>query len=241
MSTPLLILAGGLATRLKGLAKDTPKYLQPIDEKNVFADIHLRWAAHHGFKRVFLSVGHLGELIEKHCGNGAKYGLELSYLFDGEKPLGTGGAVRGALKFPFESLAITYGDTLLSVPVSDFLAAFENSKLEGAMTVYRNKVPGHVCNADLRAAGTLVTYDKKSPQSDWAYIDYGFLALKRSAIEQASDETPFDLALPLSRLSRRDQLRGFEIKERFWEIGSPEALDEFRQTFRDDSKRLYDN
>jgi NDP-sugar pyrophosphorylase family protein len=237
---PLLILAGGLATRLKGLAKDTPKYLQPIDEKKVFADIHLRWAAHHGFKRVFLSVGHMGEKIEAYCGSGSKYGLELSYLFDGDKPLGTGGAVRGALKYSFDAVAITYGDTLLSVPVAEFLATFESSGLDGAMSVYRNKVPGHTCNADLRA-GNLVTYDKKSPAPDWAYIDYGFLALKRSAIDAASDPLPFDLAAPLSRLSRADQIQGFEVKERFWEIGSPEALEEFRTTFRDDIAKLYDN
>lgn len=259
MNLPLLILAGGMATRLKDLAKDTPKYLQPIDDETVFADIHLKWAAHHGFKRVFLSVGHLGEKIQAHCGSGAKYGLEISYLFDGDKPLGTGGAVQMALKFPFDALAITYGDTLLRVPVREFLHSFfgnepghstaqaagqsdgqggsVSSVICGAMTVYRNQVPGHVCNADLR--GSLVTYDKKNPQTNWAYIDYGFLVLKRSAITNFNETAPFDLAGPLTRLSRAEQIMGFEIKERFWEIGSPEALAEFRRTFRDDFKSLY--
>ena len=91
MNVPLLILAGGKATRLQGLAKDTPKYLQPITANRCFADYHLEWARRQDFSKVILSVGHFGEKVEAYCGNGSKYGLEISYLYDGTTPLGTGG------------------------------------------------------------------------------------------------------------------------------------------------------
>lgn len=235
--TPLLILAGGLATRLQGLAKDTPKYLQPIEDGIVFADVHLDWAARQGFRRIFLSIGHLGEKIESHCGTGRRFGLEIAYLYDGPRQIGTGGAVKKALAHGFENLAITYGDTLLAVPVTEFLSRFVESGLSGAMTVYLNRVPGHACNAEL--SGTRVTYDKRNPQSGWRYIDYGFLALRRRAIEKFPEDQSFDLAIPLGDLSKQGELLGFEINERFWEIGSPDALEDFRRVFQSDLKRLY--
>ncbi len=236
--TPLLILAGGKATRLKHLAQDTPKYLQPITADACFADLHLAWAFRQGFRRVILSVGHLGEKIEAHCGDGARHGLNISYLSDGETPVGTGGAVRAALRFPFDSLAITYGDTYLRFSVAEFLKRFDLSGLDGAMTVYRNQVHGHRCNADLD--GERLTYNKSAPDPTWAYIDYGFLALKRRAIEAFPAVTPLDLAVPLSSLSLANQLLGFSVEHRFWEIGSPEALAEFRRAFEDDIRGAFD-
>src|SRR4051812_21605901 len=89
---PLLILAGGKATRLKHLSQNTPKYLMPVGDR-CFADIHLEWAAQQGFKDILLSLGHLSEQIQAHCGNGEKYGLTIKYLLDGDTPLGTGGAL----------------------------------------------------------------------------------------------------------------------------------------------------
>lgn len=236
---PLLILAGGKATRLKHLAFDRPKYLQPVTESMVFADVHLKWVASHGFKRVVLGIGHLGEQIRQYCGNGARWNLEISYIDDGQSPLGTGGAVRAALDpkldLPFDILAVTYGDTVLSVDVPLFLRRFAEAPwAQAAMTLFKNTVPGHTCNATL--VGDKALYDKKSPLPEWSYIDYGFLALRRKAIEAfpPEQEAPFDLAEPLTELAQAGQVLGVPVSTRFWEIGSPEALSEFQAAFRSD-------
>ena len=159
--------------------------------------------------------------------------MEISYLFDGTTPLGTGGAVQAALKFPFDALAVTYGDTMLQVPVPVFLEQFVKSGLEGAMTVFKNTLQGHQTNACFRpnSRDNTIIYDKMKPEPSWEYIDYGFLVLKRCAIEGFTEAAPFDLALPLTRLSRAGQVLGFPVAQRFWEIGSPEALEEFRRGF----------
>ncbi len=227
MMPPVLILAGGKATRMKAMAAQTPKYLMPVNAHQTFADIHLDWHSKHGFRRVFLSIGHLGEQIKNYCGDGEKWGLDIKYVEDGEHPLGTGGAVRKALQYEFDELCITYGDTLLNFSIPDFLDQFRKFNCLGALTIYENKVPGHICNADFDSPW--VIYDKLKPQSDWKYLDYGFMILKRSLIEGFSKQTPLDLAQPLSESSRQKKLLGFVARERFWEIGSPEALSEFQQ------------
>src|SRR5215471_4661761 len=98
--TPLLILAGGRATRLGDLSDDRPKFLVPIASGLLFADFQLRWARRQGFREVRLSVGYRGEQIEAYCGDGARFGLALSYAFDGPISLGTGGAVKRAFPIP---------------------------------------------------------------------------------------------------------------------------------------------
>ncbi len=224
---PILILAGGRATRLKGLASDTPKYLMSVSPAETFADVHLAWLKSIGFQKVLLSIGYLGEKIRNYCGDGKKWGLQIQYIEDGSTLVGTGGAVRKALKFQFNDLCVTYGDTLLNFSLTDFLENYAATSALGSMTIFKNELPGHICNIDLKKSW--ITYDKFNPQPDWEYIDYGFMILKRSLIEFFPQEIPMDLALPLSEAASRKKILGFPVKERFWEIGSPEALAEFQK------------
>ena len=229
---PLLILAGGKATRLRHLAANTAKYLMPISENKTFADLHLKWAKDQGFDRVILSLGYLAEQVQNYCGDGSNFGLKISYISDGDKPAGTGGAVRLALKENFNILAVTYGDTILSLNAKNLTKSFSRAKnSEALMTIYENKVPGHVCNCDFD--GQYVKYDKSSPMPEWRYIDYGFMLLKRTLLENFSTQLPLDLANPLSDFSYKRKVIGSLISERFWEIGSPEALTEFKKHFGD--------
>jgi MurNAc alpha-1-phosphate uridylyltransferase len=223
---PILVLAGGRATRLKNLAAETPKYLMPVAPAQTFADVHLHWLSSLGFQKVYLSIGHLGDQIRNFCGHGHKWNLQIQYIEDGATPAGTGGAVRKALQHPFEDLCVTYGDTLLNFSFAQFLDQYRKSQALGSMTVFENQVPGHVCNINLESPW--VIYDKQKPQPEWKYIDYGFMVLKRSFIESFPPQVPLDLAVPLSEASYQKKILGFPVKDRFWEIGSPEALAQFQ-------------
>ena len=226
-TVPLLILAGGRATRLGVLSQDLPKYLMPVGSQQIFADQHLTWVRDQGFKEVFLSIGYLGPMIRDYCGSGERWNLQIKYIEDGPHPLGTGGAVRASLTHSYENLCITYGDTLLSFDVANFIANFLKSSYQASVCIYENKVPGHICNVNWRPP--LLTYDKAHPNSSWKYIDYGFLIMRRTFIESFPTKAPLDLALPLSESSYQDQISAFLATERFWEIGDPEALEEFKK------------
>ena len=228
---PLLILAGGRATRLKHLSAETAKYLQPITAQKRFADFHLEWVARNGFKRVLLSIGYLGDQVRQYCGNGENFGLQIDYIDDGPTPLGTGGATVKTLSHPFESLAVTYGDTILDFDCAQFFASFQKSGLNAGMTLLKDPV-GHPCNAKLE--GLFAIYDKFRANPNQTYVDYGFLLLSRRAILSFPKDKSFDLAEPLGKLSAEKQLFGFQVYEHFLEIGTPEALQKFREAFSGD-------
>jgi len=223
---PLLVLAGGRATRLGALSNDTPKFLMPVGEGRCFADVQLEWARSQGLRRVILGVGYRGEDIRTYVGEGRRYGLEVHYAFDGPEPLGTGGAVKRALPHPPELAIVTYGDTILDLDVAAAVGAIgDHSAL---MTVIETPA-AHRPNATF-VDGQL-RYDKQHASADWQWMDYGLLVLRDRFLRQLPDTIPLDLAQPLHECSARDELAAFRVHRPFFEINTPEALQAFRSRF----------
>src|SRR4051812_31185011 len=92
---PVALLAGGLATRLRPITERIPKALVDVAGKP-FIDHQLALLHGAGIRKVVLCLGHLGEQVQAHCGDGSRYGMQLRYSFDGEKLMGTGGALARA-------------------------------------------------------------------------------------------------------------------------------------------------
>src|SRR5215216_612376 len=95
-ATPVAILAGGLATRLRPITEKIPKSLVPVAGRPFLAH-QLDLLRSRGIRRAVLCVGHLGEMIQRDFGDGSAHGVALGYSFDGPKLLGTGGAIQQAL------------------------------------------------------------------------------------------------------------------------------------------------
>ena len=91
----VVILAGGLATRMRPETDDTPKSLLPVNGRP-FVDWQLDRLAASGVRSVVMCVGHLGEQIETHVKRSLERGLTVGYSYDGEQLSGTGGALRRA-------------------------------------------------------------------------------------------------------------------------------------------------
>src|SRR5947209_10631104 len=106
---PVAVLAGGLATRLGPLARATPKCLLEVADRP-FIHHQLRLLRGQGVGRVVLCLGHLGELVVEAVGDGAEFGLELAYSFDGPELRGTAGARRRALDLLGPAGFVLYGD-----------------------------------------------------------------------------------------------------------------------------------
>lgn len=221
---PVAILAGGLATRLRPITEKIPKSLVPVAGRPFLAH-QLELLHSRGLRRAVLCVGHLGEMIQRDFGDGAAYGIRLDYSFDGPRLLGTGGALRRALPLLGEEFFVLYGDSYLPLdyaPIADF---FHRSGKPGLMTVFRNEGKFDASNV-VFADGEIKIYDKKRKWPDMHYIDYGLSLFRAPVFEPYAAEQAFDLAEVMGRLVNEKQLAGFEVRERFYEIGSPAGLAE---------------
>jgi NDP-sugar pyrophosphorylase family protein len=227
---PVAILAGGLATRLRPITEKVPKLLVEVAGEPFFShQIRLLKAA--GLKHLVLCVGYLGEKIIELYGDGSKWGVKIEYAFDGPKLLGTGGALIAALPKLGEAFYVLYGDSYLPVDYRAVGEFFLRSGQLGLMTVYENHGRYDTSNVWFEA-GEIKVYDKKARLPQMQYIDYGLGAFRAAAFDGFPRDAVVDLAEVQKSLVARRQLAGYEIKQRFYEIGSHEGLAELNALLR---------
>ncbi len=229
-TTPVAILAGGLATRLRPITEKIPKSLVSVAGEPFLAH-QLRLLHSRGLRRAVLCVGYLGEMIERDFGDGSAYGMELRYSFDGPKLLGTGGALRQALPLLGEEFLVLYGDSYLPIDYSAVLASFHASGHPGLMTVFRNEGAWDTSNVQFQN-GRIVRYDKRDRTPEMLHIDYGLGAFRGSVFAERPAGEAFDLADVQRGLVAKGALAGHEVFQRFYEAGSHSGLAELETLLR---------
>ncbi len=228
MAVPVVILAGGLGTRMQPATSVVPKALLPVNGRP-FADLQLALLASLGVTDVVYSIGHLGGAIRSHVGGGEGFGLRVRYAADGERLLGTAGALRAVIDsgLVVGSFGVINGDSYLSLDLPAVELAFVKSGCPALMTVMHNRNRWDASNVVFRD-GRVVIYDKSRPKS-WRdrmeWIDYGFAILSPTAVtDRVAPGDTADLSDLMRYLSMAGRLAGYEVAERFYEIGSPRGL-----------------
>jgi len=222
----LALLAGGLAKRLRPTTYDIPKAMVPIQGEPFIAH-QLRLFANGGLSHVIICLGHLGEQIQAYVGDGSAFGLLVSYSYDGDSLLGTGGAINKALDELGDIFFVMYGDSYFEIDFRFVLKAFERSGKLSLMTVMRNAGQWDASNVRY-ANGEVLEYAKNTDRTDMDYIDYGLSVFKAEAFDKVHEEQSLDLGTLQGRLAHNGDLAGLEVNRRFYEIGTPEGLSDFK-------------
>lgn len=221
------ILAGGLATRLRPITEKIPKSLVTVAGQP-FIEHQLILLQKHGLRQVVLCLGHLGEQVEALVGDGQRYGLQVTYSHDGPTLAGTGGALQRAMPRLSEVFWVLYGDSYLDFDyraVANYFEQHCGDKL-GLMTVFANQNQWDKSNVLFRD-GQLLSYDKRQPTPEMAYIDYGATIMRREALQRITQaQLPYDLADLYYGLVKEGRLAGYEVTQRFYEVGSHTGLAE---------------
>jgi MurNAc alpha-1-phosphate uridylyltransferase len=235
---PVVILAGGEAMRLRPLTEKIPKALVNVGGEP-FINHQLRLLRFNHFSHVVISAWYLGEKIRGHVGNGAQFGVNVEYVFDGDQPLGTGGAIRHALPLLRGPFFVMYGDSYLPCDYHPIQEYFSASQQLGLMTVYRNRGKWDTSNVEM-AKGRIVSYDKEKHTARMEYIDYGLSIFQPEAFESFIDGQPADLTDVYQGLIPTCNLLAYEVEQRFYEIGSVKGLRELDTLLTQDPNRFLD-
>jgi NDP-sugar pyrophosphorylase family protein len=228
VSLPIAVLAGGLATRLRPLTEHVPKILIEIAGRS-FAEHQIELFERQGLTNVVYCLAYLGEQVVQALGDGSRWGMTFTYVFDGPRPLGTGGALRRALPHLGESFFVIYGDSYLTCDFAAVERSFDASGKPGLMTVFRNDNQWDRSNVQYDN-GRILRYEKDAADAAMHHIDYGLGILTPAAFRSWADVVePFDLAAVYRHLIDQDALAGYEVGERFYEIGSAEGLEDTRR------------
>lgn len=220
MTVPVLVLAGGLGTRLRPLTETVPKVLVPTLGKP-FLDHLLADIAGQGYDHFVISVGYLARHIEAHLGDGAALGYRVEYVAE-QSPLGTGGAIVRALPALGQTFVVVNGDTLLEL---DLAALLRCHREQGALvTMAAAHVPdrGRYGALNLQNA-RVMGFDEKQPGAGPGWINGGVMAME-SALFEGAPLGPFSLEREwLPRIL--GQIAVFKTEGFFVDMGTHETLE----------------
>ena len=163
-------------------------------------------------------------MIERDFG-AAAFGVGLKYSFDGPVLLGTGGALRLALPLLCDAFFVLYGDSYLPVDYAAVAVAWRASGKDALMTVFRNEGAWDTSNVEF-SDGKLLRYDKRDRTAAMRHIDYGLSIFKASVFADRASGEKFDLSDVQRELVAQGRMAGYEVRERFYEVGSHAGLAE---------------
>jgi len=219
-----IVLAGGLATRLYPITKTVPKSLITIDDK-AFIEYQIELLRRNGIKKIVFCIGHMGDQIKRYLLNEKFSDLNISFSEDGNPPLGTGGAIKKAARDVDGYFFTMYGDSYLDCPMLDIFEFFKKSNKKALMTVFNNKNQYDKSNVVFEN-DTIKVYDKNNYNDNMNYIDYGLGVMSFDCL-QSINKDQFDLAVCYSKWAKDNDLAGYEVKNRFYEVGSEKGILDF--------------
>lgn len=228
--TDVVILAGGKGTRLSGVIGDVPKCLAMIGP-NPFIEYQLAYLMSQGLYNIILSVSHLKEQIFNHFEG---YWRTCGILFSIEdEPLGTGGAVKQALKYcTSEMVLVMNGDTLFTIDTSIIYKRQMQTNADAVIAL--RKVPdcGRYGKVTIDDHGWVKDFNEKVPDSGEGYINGGIYLFKRKVFDRVELPEAFSLEeyfLPQSCKLFRYQ--GIPFNDYFLDIGVPGDFERAQKEF----------
>jgi NDP-sugar pyrophosphorylase family protein len=220
-----LIIAGGLGTRLGQLTLNQPKSMIQILGKP-FIEYQFDLLTKGSVTDVVLCLGYQGKQIADYCGDGRKFGVNLRYSFE-DKPLDTAGAIKLAEPLLEEYFFTLYGDSYVFIDFKDMLSSIRKGNKIGAMSVFQNQDRFDKSNTAVVDGG--VTFYSKEQRANLKYIDYGVNLFRKEVLKLIPNGEPYSMGTLFNQLIGRQELLAYEVKKRFFEIGSVNGLTEFTE------------
>jgi NDP-sugar pyrophosphorylase family protein len=230
----IVILAGGLATRLRPLTNNIPKSMIRVDGKP-FLQHQIELLKENGLEDIVLCVGHLSQMIKDYFGDGRKFGVRIRYSDEGENLLGSGGALKKAEPLLEDEFFLMYGDSYLLLnyrAIEFYHKKFENFCL---LVVYKNQNLYDKSNVGIKD-GLVTSYDKTNPDGNLIYIDAGLSILRKEVLDQIPSDRPSLLEEFYQRIIAKREMLAYEVNQRFYEIGSLKGLKEFESLIKSEKE-----
>jgi NDP-sugar pyrophosphorylase family protein len=222
----MVILAGGLGTRLRPLTSEVPKALIPIGGKP-FLHHQIELLKRQGIRDIVLCVGHLADMVEDYFGDGRWLSVRIRYSEEEGSLLGTAGAIKKAQPLLADDFFLMYGDSYLMIDYQEIMRYFRRFHRLGLMVVWKNR--DQLDRSNVAVEAHLVTaYNKDQKSPNMTYINYGLSVLRKEALLVIPNGRPFSQEEFYQILIARGELLAFEVEQRFYEIGSPKGLKEFQ-------------
>lgn len=221
----VVIMAGGLGTRLQPLTDEVPKPLLAVGGKPILETI-IEAFADQGFRQIFLSVNYKANMIRSYFSEGERWGVQIQYLQESSR-LGTGGALSLLPGPPTAPMVVMNGDLLTHVDFGNLLKFHTDQGAVATMAVreYEVQVPYGVVAFD----GTRIQAIEEKPVHR-SFINAGIYVLSPEALDMLPTEASFDMPSLFERLTAAGRtVVAYPLHEYWLDVGRVEELDRARR------------
>jgi NDP-sugar pyrophosphorylase family protein len=230
---PVVILAGGLGTRISSISTTTPKALLQIAGKP-FLEWKISELKRSGVEKIYLLTGYLSEKIEHYISLN-KFDLEIEIIRDKPKNQGTARSLLNALDHIMEDqFVLTYADNLLPLQISKFTHVLSQSRCRMVVSTWRGQADNF--NADV--LNNFVYEYSKTSKPHFKFLDFGYTFISKEAISHFQSTDVQDLGEVFAELASKGMLEAHVTSDKYFEIGTPKTLLE-AQTFLENLKGTF--
>ena len=233
----IVILCGGIGSRLKAKTNGKPKILIPIGDKP-FIYLLLDCLINNGFKKIFFLTSYKSDQIIREVGSFYR-NIPIIYINDSKKlKPGTASALYGAIEKLPEHFLLQYGDTLLDLNYVDFYEKSLSLKDSLLMSIYSNKQNLDKNNVYFDNTKLLYfnTEDQRNLKKIFSanFIDYGLLGIKKSFIYKNIEllKGHHNLKSFQEKLSINNSIKPYIVIDRFYEVGTPKSYEECLDAYK---------
>jgi NDP-sugar pyrophosphorylase family protein len=226
-----VILAGGRGERLRPLTDQVPKPLIPIKGKP-FAQYLVEGLARAGVGSILFCTGYLAEQFPRYFGDGSRWGVKVSYSVE-DAPLGTAGALKRAAALLEQRFLILNGDTYLEVDYGRMVDSLARDGWVGLVAAVEQKIVDVRANLSIGGGGAVSCYDKLGASEGLTHVDAGVSAFSREVLGYIPSRGVCSLeqeVFPV--LIREEKLGAFPVSHRFWDMGTPDSLEEMSEILK---------
>lgn len=225
----VILMAGGLGTRLRPLTENTPKPMLNVGSKPILETI-IGSFNKYGFKQFILSINYRGEQIIDYFGDGAKFGVTIEYVKETD-PLGTAGSLSLLSKSLQHPCIVMNGDLLTGLNFEHLLNYHLQAKADATMCVrdYEFQVPFGV----VQTKGARITSITEKPSHHF-YVNAGIYVLEPSIIDFVPKQTFYDMPQLFQDLVNIEKkVCSFPVKEYWLDIGRPREFEQAQEEYTD--------
>ena len=222
----VVLMAGGLGTRLRPLTDSVPKPMLPVAGRPILETI-VQTLTEQGFRRIFIAINYKAEMIREHFGDGGRWGVNIEYLQE-KTQLGTAGALSLLPEKPDAPLLVMNGDLLTHANLANLLDFHDEHRSAGTMAVreYDFRVPYGVVDLD----GIAISGIQEKPLQRF-FVNAGIYALSPAALKMIPRDKVFDMPALFGRLIEAGMSTfAYHLREYWLDIG---RLEEFERAQRE--------
>lgn len=214
----VVLMAGGLGSRLRPLTDDRPKPMLHVGERPILETILVSFIEQ-GFRNFYISINYMGDVVRDHFGDGSKWGVVIRYLVEDNR-LGTAGALSLLPQRPAEPFFVMNGDILARVNFNAMLDFHLSARASASVGVRQitHSIPYGVVRLDGQRLLSIVEKPREQ-----VFVSAGIYVLSPSTLDSIPDQTFFDMPTLLQKLMEQgDTTVGFPIHEYWLDIGRME-------------------